>query len=316
MANNQDTKKSVPELNRLKALARLLTLEDLKALEAGKPVLISGYSPVMPQDLEKIDQACPGWRKRLESREEGKDNVVYLPAWPELVRGVPNGFLRSALFGIVAKGKRRYLENERIDAIDGIEVYYTGQKLDQMDLDVYENLLHLARQQALGSCCRVTSYRLLKLLGKNDDGRNRKLLQLCILRLKATAVVIKCGRYSYIGSLLDEGYKDEETQEWVIVLNPKIKALFAPDQYTQINWEVRRKLGPLAKWLHGFYASHAKPYPIRVETLHRLCGSETKDLFHFRAKLRAALQTLQAVTGWTCTIDENDLVHINKTPKK
>lgn len=29
----------------------------------------------------------------------------------------------------------------------------------------------------------------------------------------------------------------------------------------------------LAQWLHGFYASHAKPFPIKIETLHRLCGS-------------------------------------------
>jgi len=26
----------------------------------------------------------------------------------------------------------------------------------------------------------------------------------------------------------------------------------------------------LAQWLHGFYASHAKPFPIKIETLHRL----------------------------------------------
>ena len=30
--------------------------------------------------------------------------VVKLPLWPEAVRAVPNGFLRSALFGAIAKG--------------------------------------------------------------------------------------------------------------------------------------------------------------------------------------------------------------------
>ena len=34
----------------------------------------------------------------------------------------------------------------------------------------------------------------------------------------------------------------------------------------------------LAKWLHGFFATHAKPYPYKVGTLHNLCGSTDKSL--------------------------------------
>lgn len=32
--------------------------------------------------------------------------AVYLPVWPSAVRGIPNGVLRSALFGVVKKGVR------------------------------------------------------------------------------------------------------------------------------------------------------------------------------------------------------------------
>jgi hypothetical protein len=60
-------------------------------------------------------------------------NVVRLPVWPEPVRGVPNGMLRSALFGAIKKGPRRYMEGEEIAAQDGIEIRYTGQRLDQGD---------------------------------------------------------------------------------------------------------------------------------------------------------------------------------------
>ena len=62
-------------------------------------------------------------------------NVVQLPLWPEPVRAVPNGFLRSALFGAIRKGRRRYLKAEQLAALDGIEIRYTGQRLDQGDLD-------------------------------------------------------------------------------------------------------------------------------------------------------------------------------------
>ena len=41
-------------------------------------------------------------------------NVVQLPLWPEPVRAVPNGFLRSALFGAIARGKRRYIDGEQL----------------------------------------------------------------------------------------------------------------------------------------------------------------------------------------------------------
>jgi hypothetical protein len=246
--------------------------------------------------------------------------AVQLPLWPEAVRAVPNGFLRSALFGAIAKGRRRYIEGEQIAAVDGIEIRYTGQRLDQGDLDVWLTILHAARLQALGNKCRVTSYQLLKALGKTDTGKNRAILQTRIERLRATALTIRQGRYSYIGGLIDEAYKDEETQEWVIVLNPKLRVLFAADSFTQIEWSIRRALDgkPLAQWLHSFYASHAQPHPIRIETLHRLCGSEAGLMSDFAKKLRKALDSVadactahgQAFAYAIC----DNIVYVEKTP--
>ena len=221
-------------------------------------------------------------------------NVAQLPLWPEPVRAVPNGFLRSALFGAIAKGRRRYIDGEQIAALDGIEIRYTGQRLDQGDLDVWESVLHAVRLQELGSQCRVTSYALLKLMGKTDTGKNRATLQARIERLVASALTVKQGRYSYIGSLIAGAAKDEETQEWVIKLDPRLRPLFAADQFTQIEWAVRHELDgkPLAQWLHGFYASHAKPFPLKIETLHRLCGSETGEMWKFAQTMRKALDAV------------------------
>ncbi len=52
---------------------------------------------------------------------------------------------------------------------------------------------------------------------------------------------------------------------------------------------------------------------MKVETLHRLCGSENKQLAGFRRELTEALGKLVEVTGWTWEIDDSDLVHIAKT---
>lgn len=245
-------------------------------------------------------------------------NVVQLPLWPEPVRAVPNGFLRSALFGAIAKGRRRYINGEDLAAVDGVTIRYKGERLDQGDLDVWESVLHAVRLQELGSQCRLTSYALLKLMGKTDTGKNRVTLQNRIERLVANAVTVKQGRYTYIGGLIRFAAKDEETQEWVIELDEKLRPLFAGDQFTQVEWGVRHALDghQLAQWLHGFYASHAKPFPLKVETLHRLCGSEAGLMSDFAKKLRKALDAVAEAStahgeGFSYDI-RGDLVHVEK----
>lgn len=215
--------------------------------------------------------------------------------WPEKVRAVPNGFLRSALFGAVARGAARALEREDIASQDGIDIKYTGLRLDQGDLDAWECILHAVRTQSLGAECRVTAYALLKLMGKDDTGKNRETLHKRITRLRGGTIELRHGRYTYIGGLIGEAAKDEKTKSWIIKLNPRLAALYGDDEFTQVDWTVRQSLErkTLAKWLHGFYASHAEPFPLRVETLRRLCGSETDDLHKFSSLLKIALEAVR-----------------------
>lgn len=245
-----------------------------------------------------------------------------LPFWPDATRGVPNGVLRSALFGAIKKGARRYMERERISAIEGIEIHYTGQRLDQGDLDVWETVLHVTRLQEIGEQCRFTAYSMLKLLGKTDTGKNRETLNKKLLRLKANGIEVKQGNFSYTGSLIEEVYKDDGTHGYIVVLNPKLLRLFSSDQFTQIDWKVRSSLNgqPLAQWLHGFYASHAKPFPISVSTLYQLCGSESTEKWKFLQTLKKALNavTIASIQNEQQFIYEirGDIVHINKTPSE
>ncbi|MGP8439097.1 plasmid replication initiator TrfA [Paraburkholderia fungorum] len=247
-------------------------------------------------------------------------DVVQLPHWSNSVRGVPNGFLRSALFGAIAKGERRYMSRERVTTLDGLTILYTGERLDQGDLDVWESVLHVVRTQALGVTCRMTSYALLKLMGNTDTGKNRRVLHTRITRLRANAVEIEQDGEPYIGGLIDVAYKDSKTKEWLIVVNPKLQTLFAADQFTQIDWNVRRALvgKSLAQWLHGFYASHAKPYPMRMDTLLKLAGSEDESPSSGRQTLRKALDALAQASEthrqpFSYDI-RGDLVHVDKKP--
>lgn len=249
-----------------------------------------------PRPSKSYEELIASARERAtRAKKSSKANdVVQLPIWPDAVRAVPNGFLRSALFGAIKKGARAYLERAEIRAQDGITLRYTGARLDQGDLDVWETIMHLVRLQKMDDECRVTAYQLLKTLGKTDTGINRDTLDRRISRMKATGVDVKVGNCSYEGSLIDEVFREEESREYVIRLNPKLHVMFSPDQFTHVEWAVRRALDgqPLAQWLHGFYASHAKPHPMRVDTLLELSGSENTSQTSARQKLRKALDAV------------------------
>lgn len=284
-----------------------------KAKERNAAIALKKTGKLAGPDGPETETETPGPQKNVPPK-------VQLPIWPDVVRGVPNGFLRSALFGAIGKGPRRYIPGEQMAALGGIEIRYKGERLDQGDLDVWESVLHAVRLQALGSQCRLTSYALLKLMGKTDTGSNRATLHARIERLVANALTVKQSRYSYIGSLISFAAKDEETQEWVIELDSRLRPLFAADQFTQIEWDVRNALNghQLAQWLHGFYATHAKPYPVNVATLLKLSGSENIEPRSSRQKLRKALDALKdagEAYGQPFKYDIlGDLVHIEKKP--
>ena len=257
-----------------------------------------------------------GGGKAAEEEPRGPALVIQLPLWPEPKRGAPNVVLRGALFAAVHKD-RRYMDRELLTAQRGITIRFTGKQLDQADLDVWEQALHLARQQALGTQCRFTEKGFLKALGRQSGKSGRDWLRSAFARLGASLVEISDGRWTYGGSLL-EFYRDEDTGRTVLEINPKIAPFFGSTRWTQIDWEQRQRLRgkPLALWLHGFYASHAAPHALTVEYLHKLSGSQTKQLKHFKQNLTQALRDLEAPSAIRGFTIKDDLVHVWTVPSK
>jgi TrfA protein len=70
--------------------------------------------------------------------------------------------------------------------------------------------------------------------------------------------------------------------------------LYGGESYTLIDWDKRLNLKgkDLARWLQLYLATHAKPFPVKVDTLRELSGSRTKALRSFRGQLRLALDAL------------------------
>ena len=256
--------------------------------------------------------------KATQEEPRGPAKVIQLPLWPELKRGAPNAVLRGALFAAVHKDRQYMHRQELIAAQDGITIRYTGEQLDQADLDVWEQVLHLARTQALGTECHFTAHGFLKALGRQPGNSGQEWLKYAIARLGASWVEISDGRRTYLGSLIEGGARDEDTGRYVLEINPKLAKFYGRTQWTQIDWEQRQRLRgkPLALWLHGFYASHAAPYPLTVAYLHKLSGSRTKQLKHFKQNLVRALRDLEAVGAIKSFEIRDELVHVRTVPSQ
>jgi hypothetical protein len=266
--------------------------------------------------LEKLTSSRKPAPKKPAAKKQAPVPAVSLDLWPDAVRGVPNVILRSALFSVMKE--RPVAKRELLAAVDGIEVRFTGIRLNQKDLDYFEVLLHLQRMQPLGSAIRFTASAFLKAMGLSVGKYQYDELKEVMARLGAnmTEITWTKEKKTFAKSLIEEFVRDEETQEYVLKLNPELMKLYQ-NGYTQIDWHQRQALGKnmLAKALHGLYASHAAPYPFKVETIRTLTASNTKDLSKFRQQLREALKLLveaKALLSWE--IDSRDLVRVKRVP--
>ena len=105
-------------------------------------------------DQTEIEEQLAVWEARgdgktAEEEPRRRAKVIQLPLWPEPKRGAPNAVLRGALFAAIHKD-RRYMERELAGRPgQGIErsVSPAGSS-SQSELDVWEQVLHLARTQA------------------------------------------------------------------------------------------------------------------------------------------------------------------------
>lgn len=256
-------------------------------------------------------------RKKALREPKKTSSQMSLDLWPDSVRGIPNAVLRGSLF-TVSKTRTIAKSRELLAAVEGIEIRFKGERFNQTDLDVWEMLLHLARLQPLGNRVEFSAHEFLKALGRGTSGMQHEQLKEQITRLIGGVVEVTWtkDKKTFGGSLVSEFFRDEEAQRYVVVFSEKMLNLYESG-YSHIDWNQRQALGSnnLAKWLHGFYATHAEPFPYKVETIRTLCGSTAKELKKFRQTLKSALNELTeigAIQSWE--INADDLVSIKRTP--
>lgn len=247
-------------------------------------------------------------------REEIEASPKHLPEWTDGKGASPNEIVRSALFTARNRNRRRaYLKQAEIVVTGGGSILYLGEELRQDDELVWLRLIHLSKSQALGEPVFFTPYSFLKAIGWRVNNWGYQHLRTCLLRMKATAVQITSNRLhrTIVTSLIDyiamwDPEKHTPLAQWEVRLSKVMSLLFADGAFTLIDLEQRKALPEgIATKLHSYWSSHREPYPVKVETLQKLCGSEN-ELRFFKRELKKALDALVEVgflETWGIEID-------------
>jgi hypothetical protein len=229
---------------------------------------------------------------------------IQLPLWFEPERGTPNSFLRSALFAAIQSKDRKFLKEVTLASSRDVSLKFTGEQLNQEDLDVWATLVHLARVSPLGHTCHFTAHGLLTTLGLHTGGHEHRRLHSTITRLRSATIEVRHGLEFYVGGLIEDlsgrdeaESPDQPAKRYAVRLNKKLIVLFGETQWTALDWEQRRKLRrkPLAEALHGYFSSHRRPLPVKLATLQAYTGSRNQQPADFKRKVAAALDELKKI---------------------
>jgi TrfA protein len=235
----------------------------------------------LEQTLESLGRAIAEKKEKQPEQEPTKAGpVVQLDFWEDGRRAAPNAVFRSALFPALNNQTRTFVKKKELFAVEGVKVNFTGEQFDQTDLDVYLELLNLARPFPLGTPVKFTAHALLKALGKKTVGSSDyDWLHAVITRLTGGVVDLRNNKKRYFGSLLEGGKRDEITLEYEIRLNPEFAALFGFGMWATLDHAQRQAIGrnQTAKSLHAYYSSHAAPSAHKIETLANVAGVQGKN---------------------------------------
>ena len=234
--------------------------------------------------------------------------VTRLPSWDDGTRCMSNELLRSALFNARNRNQtRRYFDKEEIAVIGGgVRIQYTGKELRQTDELVWLQLVHMARNVPLGSPIEFTAYSMARALRQPKSRPNQQHVERLLdslRRMQASSLAIYSARLRRTLNLSmiprfewEDFATGERLSTWRAWIAPELVELFGDVHFTRLLWAQRLALpSGLATWMHGYFASHRNPFPVKLSTLQSGAGCITESPRKFRQLVAIALDELKDV---------------------
>lgn len=283
---------------------------------------ITDETKVKPEDWTAIIaniQRQSRKAKKIIKIEEGSTEAR-LPFWSDEKRRFPNELLRSALFNARNRNvPRKYYKKADIAVIFEGRITYQGEELRQDDQVVWLQLIHLARKSPLGNTVEFTPHSFCKSIKWPIKNDSYKRLRECLSRMQATALCVYSNRLkrgvsiSMIPIFEWQDQDQHSLKKYRVQLAPDLIKLFDNVHYTQIVWEQRLSLPTgIATWLHGYYASHKSPFPVKLETIKRGSGIKTQRPAKVRELIERALESLVDVGFLQSWQIVNNLIHVKR----
>jgi hypothetical protein len=299
--------------------------------------LPDSINPKLKKALEHFGRAVA---KRTQQEQHGEAaasapaKIFQFPLpFGDDTRAVSNPLARCALFAAVKE--RQFFRNYvTVGQINGAEVEFCGEQLNQDDHDTLLQLVKMATHKPFGADIVQAVNAVLKGLSRDTHQEQRRQLFEQISRLvRGTIRLTLPNLPRYEGHLLDDASTPQDQavlpqyrRHLTYRLNAKFVRFYATHQITLTDWRQRLKLkgrgSEVAKWLQFHLEGHAEQFSIKVRTIRDRCGSRDKTLKSFRQKLRQALDLLKEagiITAWQIdprpeTEPGGDLVIITRTP--
>jgi hypothetical protein len=257
--------------------------------------------------MEEVQHA-----RRRQAARRGAE--VYLPSWSVMARALPNAFLRSALFsagrtvqadnaGVLSGDPTLLVAGKEIASFRNMTLLFSGYELCQFDRLVYATCLDYYRE--VPPCpeegtrhLRTTFYEFARRMSNEYSVKAHRAIRASLLRLSSAQMRMRYDRMNIeVPKLLSVTFEDGEPADdfkgsdvLLLRVTTSVAELFGRGSWTAIENEAVGYDG-LKGWLASFYAGHAGPLWLPVETLYRLSGYES-HMRNFRASLVRALEKL------------------------
>jgi hypothetical protein len=201
-----------------------------------------------------------------------------------------SGFAHGKVLATMARGK---------------EVVYTGEILDQWDLDL---LVHCAMKTSLAPGksrqVRLDPQEFLAVHGLRNDVRNRERVFGSLVRMHTGGIEIAGADYTYMTRLLNRVLVDRGRRFCLLEANVDLVASLRREAHIAMDVGDRMILGKngMAKWLHGMLMVFRGGFSAHLSGLSRLCGLSGLGDCDFIERMVTALELLAEaglVDQWT-----------------